>query len=164
MIRGVKTSDAASIAEIYNQYVESSIVTFEEEPVTAVDIARRIDDVRSASLPWLVAEKGNRMAGYAYASRWRTRSAYRFSTEITAYVTPESVGRGIGSNLYSQIIPLLRTQHVHAVMGGIALPNDASVALHENFGFRKVAHFEQVGFKFGRWIDVGYWQLLLEAR
>ena len=160
-IRTAEPADAALIAGIYNHYVKTSIVTFEEDPVTTQEITRRIADVRAASLPWLIAEEANTITGYAYATRWRTRSAYRFSAEITAYVSPENGGRGIGSKLYSQVLPLLRTQYIHTLIGVIALPNEASVALHEKFGFRKVAHFEQVGFKFNRWIDVGYWQLLL---
>lgn len=160
-IREATSSDAAAIAEIYNHYVNETVVTFEEEPVPAEEIARRIEEVRSASLPWLVAEEGQTVAGYAYATRWRVRSGYRFSAEVTVYLAPGHGGRGIGSKLYEQLFPRLQARGVHAVMGGIALPNDASVALHEKLGMRKVAHFEQVGFKLGRWIDVGYWQLIL---
>ncbi len=127
----------------------------------ATEMARRIEDVQSASLPWLVAEEGSQILGYAYATQWRARSAYRFSVEITVYLAPEYTGRGIGSKLYGQLFPILQARGIHAVMGGIALPNEASVALHEKFGLRKVAHFEQVGFKFNQWIDVGYWQRML---
>lgn len=161
MIRAAGPADAAAIADIYNHYVTNTIVTFEEEPVATDEMARRMEEVRSASLPWLAAEERGRIVGYAYATRWRTRSGYRFSAEITVYLGPGQGGRGIGSRLYRELFPLLQTHGVHAVMGGIALPNDASVALHEKLGLRKVAHFEQVGFKFGRWIDVGYWQGLL---
>ncbi len=137
------------------------MVTFEEEPVAAAEMARRLEEVRSASLPWLVAEAGNQTQGYAYATQWKPRSGYRFSAEITVYLTPDHAGRGIGSKLYGRLFPMLQARRIHAVMGGIALPNGASVALHEKFGMRKVAHFEAVGFKFDRWIDVGYWQRTL---
>jgi L-amino acid N-acyltransferase YncA len=160
-IRQAASPDAAMIAEIYNHYVTETVVTFEEEPITAEEIARRIDEVRSASLPWLVAEAGGHVVGYAYATRWKTRSAYRFSVEVTVYVAPGHAGRGIGSTLYGELIPMLKSRGIHAVIGGIALPNEASVALHERFGLRKVAHFGEVGFKFDRWIDVGYWQCVL---
>lgn len=160
-IREVAPSDAGGIAEIYNHYVAETVVTFEEEPVAAQEIARRIEEVRSASLPWLVAEEDRRVIGYAYATRWRTRTGYRFSVEVTVYLAPDSGGRGVGSKLYGRLFPLLQERGVHAVMGGIALPNDASVALHEKFGMQKVAHFQEVGFKLGRWIDVGYWQRTL---
>jgi L-amino acid N-acyltransferase YncA len=157
-IRAAAPRDAMAITEIYNNYVKTSVITFEEEPVTAAEIIRRLAQIQGASLPWLVAEDASRVTGYAYATPWKTRTAYRFSVEIAVYVAPGCVGRGIGSMLYGQLLPILQAQHVHAVMGGIALPNEASVALHEKFGFRKVALFEEVGFKFNRWIDVGYWQ------
>lgn len=160
-IRAATPSDAGGIAEIYNHYVAETVVTFEEEPVAAPEIARRMEEVRASSLPWLVAEEGGRVIGYAYATRWRTRTGYRFSAEVTVYLAPACGGRGTGSKLYERLLPLLAERGVHAVMGGIALPNDASVALHEKFGMRKVAHFEEVGFKLGRWIDVGYWQRIL---
>lgn len=160
-IRAAVTADAAGIAAIYNHYVAHTVVTFEEEAVSADEIARRMEDVRSASLPWLVADQAGRIAGYAYASKWRARSAYRFSTEITVYLGPEDGGRGIGSALYDELFPMLRARGLHVVIGGIALPNDASVALHEKFGMKKVAHFAEVGFKFGKWVDVGFWECTL---
>jgi L-amino acid N-acyltransferase YncA len=159
--RAAATSDATAIAAIYNHYVTETTATFEEEPVTAEEIVRRIDEVRSEALPWLVAEEVGRVVGYAYATRWRARSAYRFSAEVTVYVAEGLARRGIGSKLYGELFPILQAQGVHAVMGGIALPNEASVALHERFGMRKAAHFEEVGFKLGKWIDVGYWQRVL---
>ncbi|MBL8293951.1 MAG: N-acetyltransferase [Bryobacterales bacterium] len=155
------TSDADAITSIYNHYVTQTIVTFEEDPVTPAEIVRRIEDVQSGSLPWLVAERRGAIVGYAYATKWRPRRAYRFSTEVTVYSAPGMGGQGIGSRLYEYLLPALRECGIHAAMGGIALPNDASIGLHEKFGFRKVAHFEQAGFKFNRWIDVGYWQRLV---
>jgi len=160
-VRAAEPSDAAAVAEIYNHYVRETIVTFEEEPVTAAEIARRMEDVRISRLPWLVADRAGRTVGYAYARPWKPRHGYRFSTEVAVYVAPDRGRQGIGSLLYSALLADLPERDVHAALGGIALPNDASVALHEKFGFRKVAHLAQVGFKFGRWIDVGYWQRLL---
>jgi phosphinothricin acetyltransferase len=157
-IRPAEPADAAGIAAIYNHYVAQTVVTFEEEPVSAAEIVRRIEDVRSAELPWLVAEQAGRVTGYAYATRWRPRSAYRFSAEITVYLGPADGGRGIGSQLYAELFARLKARGIHAVMAGIALPNEASVALHEKYGMRKVAQFQEVGFKLGRWVDVGYWQ------
>lgn len=160
-VRTAAPSDAAAVAAIYNHYIAQTVVTFEEAPVSADEMARRISEVLSSSLPWLVAVTGTQVLGYAYATPWRPRSGYRYSAEITVYLDPEQSGRGIGSRLYGDLFPLLQTRGIHAVIGGIALPNDASVALHEKFGLRKVAHFEQVGFKFDRWIDVGYWERTL---
>jgi phosphinothricin acetyltransferase len=113
------------------------------------------------ALPWLVWEEGAGILGFAYASKWKGRCAYRYSAEVTVYVEPTCTGRGIGSKLYEELLAALRERNFHAVIGGIALPNPTSISLHERLGFRKIAHFEQVGWKFGRWIDVGYWQLLL---
>jgi phosphinothricin acetyltransferase len=160
-IRAATLADAQAVAEIYNHYITKTVVTFEEEVLPSSAIAERIEGVWSASLPWLVAEMGGQVAGYAYASKWHGRSAYRFSTEITVYLAPDRTGRGVGSRLYGRLFPILRERGIHAVMGGIALPNEASVALHEKFGLEKVAVFREVGFKFGRWIDVGYWQRTL---
>jgi L-amino acid N-acyltransferase YncA len=161
VIRAAVTADADVVAAIYNYYVTDTVVTFEEETVAPSEMVRRMEEVRSASLPWLVAELGGRVVGYAYGTRWRPRSGYRFSSEITVYLDPGHGGRGIGSALYGRLLPLLRDGGMHAVIGGIALPNPASVALHEKFGLRQVAHFKETGFKFNRWIDVGYWERTL---
>lgn len=159
-IRDVTPADVPSLAAIYNHFVRDTIVTFEEEPVTDEEFARRVDAVRSVSLPYLVAERDGVIMGYAYASRWKERSGYRFSVESSVYLAPDQAGQGIGTALYAALFERLDAWGVHAVMGGIALPNEASVALHEKFGMRKVAHFDAVGYKFGQWIDVGYWQRL----
>jgi len=160
-IRPVEPDDAAAIAAIYNHYIAETVITFEEVPVSAAEIARRIEEVRAAALPWLVALQAGRILGYAYATRWRDRSAYRFAAEVTVYLDPSDVGRGIGSSLYAELFPQLEARGIHAALGGIALPNEVSIALHEKFGMRKVAHLQEVGFKFDRWIDVGYWQCTL---
>lgn len=160
-IRPASADDGAALARIYETYVRGTTVTFEEEPVAPEEMARRIREVAAAGLPWLVAEEEGRVVGYAYAAPWKSRSAYRFSVEITVYLEPDRARRGWGTRLYEELFVLLRERGVHAVMGGIALPNDASVALHEKLGMTKVAHFREVGFKHGRWIDVGYWQRTL---
>ncbi|HEX7081633.1 MAG TPA: arsinothricin resistance N-acetyltransferase ArsN1 family B [Gammaproteobacteria bacterium] len=158
--RPATPDDAPQICAIYNHYVVSTVVTFEEEPVAAADMAARISRV-SETFPWLVAERDGSIEGYAYASQWHTRCAYRLSVESTIYLRPDCGGRGLGSALYRALIDELRSRGLHCVIGGIALPNPASVRLHEKLGFEKVAHFREVGFKLGRWIDVGYWKLIL---
>ena len=160
-IRAAATADAAGIAAVYNHYVAHTVVTFEEEAVSTTEMARRIEHVQSASLPWLVAEQAGTVRGYAYATMWLTRSAYRFSAEVSVYLAPADTGCGLGSNLYAELFGLVQVRGIHVAIGGICLPNDASVALHEKFGMRKVAHFPEVGFKLGRWVDVGYWQRTL---
>ncbi len=160
MIRAATPADAAAIAAIYNHYIATTTISFEEQAVTAAEMAQRIREV-SATLPWLVHEEGGAIAGYAYATRWRVRSAYRFAAETSVYVAHGRGGQGIGSALYTALLAELRVRGMHMAIGGIAQPNPASVALHERLGFVKVAHFSEVGRKFGRWIDVGYWELKL---
>lgn len=161
-IRNALPGDAAAIADIYNHYILHTAISFEEEPVSAADMAQRIADVQAGGLPWIVLEAEGRLAGYAYATKWRARRAYRFSVESTVYLDQELGGKGYGAALYTALLADLRTRDCHLVIGGIAQPNPASVALHEKFGFQKVAHFSEVGFKFGRWADVGYWELKLQ--
>jgi len=160
-LRFASSADAASICAIYNPYVATTTITFEEEVVTPQDMAQRIADVGAANLPWLVLEVDGRIAGYAYATKWRARSAYRYSVESTVYLDRAFAGQGLGRLLYGALLDELRKREVHVVIGGIALPNESSVGLHEKLGFLKVAHFAEVGMKFGRWIDVGYWELRL---
>jgi L-amino acid N-acyltransferase YncA len=160
MIRPCIPRDAAAICAIYNPFVRDTVITFEETPVSTAEMAQRITDV-TASFPWLVAEEEGAIAGYAYATPWKTRSAYRFSVETTVYVAPGHARRGLGLALYRELIAALRKLDVHCAVGGIALPNPASVALHEKLGFKKIGQFVEVGRKFDRWVDVGYWELIL---
>jgi phosphinothricin acetyltransferase len=160
MIRMCTAADAAAVCAIYNPYVLETVVTFEEEPVCTAEMARRIGEV-TARFPWLGAEEGGAIVGYAYATPWKVRAAYRHSVETTVYLAPGHAGRGVGTALYRELIELLRKAAVHAVIGGVALPNAASVALHEKLGFKKTAHFPEVGHKLGRWVDVAYWELIL---
>lgn len=160
MIRSVEVRDAGRIAAIYNHYVERTVITFEEEPLPVEAMAARVARLM-ADYPWLVYERGGAVVGYAYAAPWHERAAYRHSAETAVYVDAASSRQGVGSALYRALLGMLRERRCHSAAAGIALPNDASVALHEKCGFRKVAHFHEVGRKFGRWVDVGYWQLLL---
>ncbi len=160
-IRAVTVADAAAAAAIYDHYIAHSIATFEEEAVPASEMALRIQSIAAVPFPWLIAEREGEVVGYAYARPWRERRAYRFSAEITVYVDPANTGHGIGSKLYERLFPLIQERGIHAVVGVIALPNEASVALHEKFGLAKVAHLKEVGFKFDSWIDVGYWERIL---
>ena len=164
MIRPVKISDAEQIAEIYNYYVAETVITFEEDPVSAVDFQARIKATLESQMPWLVAEVAGSVAGYAYAGRWRERVAYRFSVESAVYVSHDRLGLGTGASLYTALLDELENLGMHCVLGGIALPNPASVQLHERLGFEKVAHHREVGRKFDRWIDVGFWQLQLPRK
>lgn len=159
MIRNVHPDDALSICAIYNHYIEHTAITFEEEILAPEEMRQRILET-TQTYPWLVYEENGELLGYAYGRKWRERSAYRHSAELTVYLDPSTVGRGIGTELFGALLAELRNREIHCVIGGAALPNPASIALLERFGLRKVAHFSQVGYKLGRWIDVGYWQLV----
>ena len=161
-IRACTTGDAAQICEIYNHYIRDTVVTFEELPVPVSEMAQRIEDVTDR-YPWIVWAENGAVLGYAYASLWHKRSAYRHTVESTVYLSPAHLGRGIGAALYESLIEALRPLDVRCIIGGIALPNTASVALHEKLGYRKIGVFPAVGRKFERWIDVGYWQLMLDG-
>lgn len=158
VIRDARPADAEAMAAIYAPYVRDTTVTFEEAPVEPAELARRMAEVSAKGLPWLVAEQNGRVVGYAYATTWRARSGYRHTAEIAVYCHADAVGRGIGTALYGVLVPRLAALGLHAIIGGIALPNAASIALHEKFGLRHVATFPEVGRKFGRWVDVGFWQ------
>ena len=159
-IRNAAAQDAPQICDIYNHYVRTTVITFEQQPVSVPEMQARIENT-VAAYPWLVAEREGSLLGYAYATRWRSRAAYDHTVESTVYVADAARGSGIGRPLYIALLDALRRQAVHAVVGCIALPNPGSVALHEKCGFEKVGHFPQVGRKFGQWIDVGFWQVLL---
>jgi len=161
MIRTVRKEDAKQICDIYNYYVENTIITFEEEPVNLKEMEYIIIEIL-CSMPCLVYEEENRIISYAYAGKWKGRCAYRYSAESTVYVKNDSPGKGIGTRLYKKLLEKLKNKGIHAVLGGIALPNEKSRKLHEKLGFKKVAHFKEVGYKFNKWIDVEYWELILK--
>lgn len=163
MIRSARESDAAMIVEIYNHYVSNTTVTFEQSSVAPAEMAARIRSILNEGLPWLVAEVDGVVIGYAYASKWRERCAYRYSVESTVYMSSEFESKGWGSMIYERLLQTLATSKIQTVIGGISLPNPKSIRLHEKFGFEKVAHFKEVGYKFNKYIDVGYWQIKLNG-
>ena len=160
MIRPVNPDDAAAICAIYNYYIENTTVTFEETPLWPDVMEERIRKI-SAKYPYLVWE-ADEINGYAYINTWKDRSAYRFSAEVSIYLRNGFQGRGMGHKLMERLLEEVRKTDIHCLVAGIALPNERSVALHEKFGFRKIAHFEEIGCKFNKWLDVGYWELILK--
>ena len=160
IIRACETKDVAAICEIYNYYIANTVITFEENPLDIADMSARIE-AYTKLYPWLVCEVNGIVVGYAYATKWKERTAYKNSVEVTVYLDHTQNGKGYGKTLYSKLLELLTVKGCHVVLGGIALPNEASVGLHEHFGFKKVAHFSEVGFKLGRWVDVGYWEKII---
>lgn len=161
-VRPCQPDDVAAICEIYNHYITQTVITFEEVPLTVSEMAQRVETYTRRH-PWLVCEHEGVIVGYAYASTWRERAAYRHTAEATVYVRAGQAGRGHGKALYTALLAALAGQGCHVVLGCIALPNVESVALHEHFGFTKVAHFNEVGRKFDQWLDVGYWQKVLSS-
>ena len=160
MIRKATIQDAAQIVEIYNYYVQTSTVTFETELVSVSDFENRISSVLE-NYPYLVNEENGQITGYAYAGIFRTRVAYANSSESSVYVHKDHFRKGIGRKLYAELLKDMKASGLKTAIGGITLPNDASIHLHESFGFKKVAHFKEVGHKFDQWLDVGFWQLIL---
>jgi len=163
MIRKVNSGDIKQICSIYNYYIEKTVITFEEIPVSETEMENRIKSI-TASFPWFVYEIDDQVAGYAYAGKWKERSAYRFSAESTIYIRNDFTGKGIGSELYKRLLEELKSANIHAVIGIIALPNEKSQKIHEKFGFRKAGHIAEAGFKFNTWLDVGYWELILTEK
>lgn len=156
-IRRAAPSDAAAIAAIYNGYVDTTVISFETEPVPVDEMARRIQD-RLDRYDWLVAERGGRLIGYAYYGQFRTRAAYDHVVESTVYIAEDAVGLGAGRRLYKDLIASAVAKGFREIIGVIALPNDASEQLHERMGFVLVGRLPKVGHKFGRYIDVSFWQ------
>jgi L-amino acid N-acyltransferase YncA len=159
-IRVATPRDARAVHEIYAPVVRDTVISFELEPPTVAEMERRIA-ATLAAFPWLVWEEGGRVAGYVYASRHKERAAYQWSVDVTAYVHPDFRRRGVGKALYLELLRVLRMQGFFTAYGGITLPNAASVALHESVGFSPFAVYRGVGYKFGRWHDVGWWQCRL---
>ncbi len=158
-IRPATADDAVRCAEIYAPFVTDSWVSFETEPPDAVEMMRRIH-AHGTTHGWLVAEVEGAVAGYAYGSPHRTRAAYASSCDVAVYVEPAFARQGLGMALYAELLPLLGRKY-HAAFAGIALPNAASIGLHERMGFSPVGIYREVGYKLGGWRDVGWWQRLL---
>jgi phosphinothricin acetyltransferase len=160
MIRLVKPGDAAVIVNIYNYYIKNTVITFEEMPVSVNEMEARIRKI-AAQYPWLVWEEAGDVAGYAYVNTWKDKSAYRLAAELSIYIKNGFRGKGMGRELLSRLLEEVRKTNIHVLVSGITLPNEASVALHEKFGFKETARFNEIGFKMDKWLDVGYWELIL---
>jgi phosphinothricin acetyltransferase len=136
------------------------VITFDERPIKAEFMEEHIREI-TAHFPWLVWEEGDLVLGYAYLHQWKERKAYRFSAEDSIYLKEEAQGRGVGKQLLDLLLAEAKKTDIHAVVAGITIPNEKSIGLHEKFGFKKTAHFPEVGYKLGKWLDVGYWELIL---
>lgn len=170
MIRdAVPMDDAARLAEIYNHYIATDTATFEVDPIGEAAMASRVAAVQAADLPWIVASDVLGVVGYAYAAPFHERAAYVHTLTCSVYLDRSARGRGLGRALYDDLLRRVgevttgRHAPVHSLVALIALPNDASVALHEAVGFRHTGTIAEVGRKFDRWLDVGYWQLAMDG-
>ncbi|MDR3312429.1 MAG: GNAT family N-acetyltransferase [Spirochaetaceae bacterium] len=159
LIRPVTMDDAEAIRSIYNYYIERTPISFEEMPVTRREMAERIRSV-TASFPWYACEEAGEILAYAYMHPFRERSAYRFTLEDSIYVRHDAFRRGFGRTLLARLLADLAGKDIHSVIAAITIPNEPSVVLHQAFGFKKIGHLREVGYKFDRWIDVGYWEYL----
>jgi len=158
-IRAARGDDFHAIAAITNLYIATTAIHFAYDPVTAEELAvRRAKEPR---YPWLVADDGTVVLGFAKAGMWRDRAAYVRTCETGIYLDPRACGRGVGSALYAALLVELASAGFRSAVAGITLPNPASVALHQRLGFTSVGIVREAGFKLGRWHDVGFWQKLL---
>jgi phosphinothricin acetyltransferase len=155
------TQDAAACAAIYAPYVDATPISFEEQAPDALEMGARIQRV-TVGHPWLIGENGGEVLGYAYACRLHERPAYRWAAEVSVYIAAAKRGRGHGRALYEALFERLRRQRFQIASAGIALPNEASVRLHEQLGFIKIGISSRIGWKAGSWHDVSWWQLELE--
>ncbi|MEN1727650.1 MAG: N-acetyltransferase family protein [Pseudomonadota bacterium] len=160
IVRPAALEDSAAIAAIYNRYIVESIATFELTSIEATTMAERMA-VSPEGLQWLVVElPTNGIVGYASVAPWKPRGAYAKTVETSVYLADAFQGSGLARAVYGQLLETIWSKGYHAALAGIALPNDASVGLHERLGFRPAGVLREVGFKFDRWIDIGYWQAL----
>ncbi|WP_242131724.1 GNAT family N-acetyltransferase [Aestuariivivens marinum] len=158
MIRPVHIDDAQALLEIYNYYVINTAVTFDIEPLTLEAFVKKLNVINKV-YPFIVFVENNTILGYAYGSRFRPKPAYDYVVESTVYVKFDAHGKQIGTQLYAELLKLLKQENYHTVLGVLTIPNDASIKLHEKFGFQKVAELKDVGFKFNSWQTIGIWQL-----
>lgn len=160
-IRFATAADAAAIAEIYAPYVRSSTISFETEPPNAATMAERL--AASPLHPWLVAtDEDGLVLGYAYATTFKARAAYRWTVETSVYLAGDQRGKGVGRLLYAALLATLKAQGYVQAIAVIALPNDGSISMHELVGFRRAGQLREVGWKAGAWLDIGYWQAELD--
>lgn len=161
MIRPATSTDASAICDIYNHYIDNTIISFEYDRVSVETMQTRIENT-IAKYPWLVYEEKGVIIAYAYANLWKAREAYQYILESTVYASHKMTTKGVGTRLYQALFDVIETNQentrVKTLMGVIALPNKASVGLHKKMGFREAGYFKEVGFKFDQWIDVAYYQ------
>lgn len=161
LIRNVTREDVPALCSLYNYYIEHTAISFETEKVAENEMLRRVDEITGAGFPYYVGEADAEVVGFCYLHTWNKRKAYDTTAEVSIYLDRNHLGRGYGSRLLAHLLERADRQRLHSLVAGICLPNEASVRLHERFGFRQVSLFREVGRKFDRLWDVGHWQLTL---
>lgn len=161
-LRVARPEDAADVLAIYGPIVSSTAISFEEVVPTVEEMGQRILATLQ-NYPYLVATRDSRVIGYAYASQHRARAAYRWAVDVTVYIASSERRVGVGRRLYEALLPILAKQGFRSIYAGISLPNAGSVGLHESLGFNHIGTFPEVGYKLGKWHDVGYWRFELSG-
>jgi L-amino acid N-acyltransferase YncA len=162
-LRNINIEDANSVLDIYSPFIRESSVTFENDIPTAKDFRQRIIDY-TKKFPWLIAEEDTgTLVGYAYASTYRERKAYQWVVESSIYIHKDYKRKNIGKILYSKLFSILKLQGIYKVFAVITLPNPASISFHESIGFQKFTTYHDIGYKLGKWCDVGWWELVLQS-
>ena len=161
MIRNVKMSDAKDITEIYNYYIENTVITFQTDLLSVEETEKKIEEILLKGFPYIVYEENNEVIGYAYAGVWRDRKAYEITLETSIYLDQSKIKKGIGRQLYKELIERSRQIGVHSLIGGVSVPNEGSKKLHLEFGFELLGTFKEVGQKFNKYVSVEFWQLML---
>ncbi|MBL8991658.1 MAG: N-acetyltransferase [Phycisphaerae bacterium] len=160
LIRPTEQRDFEQMAQLVNRFISDTVVHFGYAPVSAAELRSQWDESR-ARYPWLTLELDGDFGGFAKAGVWRSREAYRWTAEVGLYLVESARGRGLGTAIYRELLDDLRRRGFHSAIGGVTLPNEASVRLHERLGFEFVGRFRHAGYKFGGWHDVGFWQVVL---
>lgn len=160
IIRKATLDDARMICKIYNYYIENTAVTFETEPVSEIEMRRRMEEIINTGYTFYVGEVNGKITGYYYTHHWNNRNAYALTVEESIYLDTNETGKGYGTQLMEHLLHHIDTSKTHVLIAGICIPNEGSVKLHEKFGFKQISHMKEVGRKFDQWRDVEHWQLI----
>ena len=163
-IRKAILDDAGIICNIYNYYIKNTTATFETEPILEIEMRKRMEDVFDTGFAFFVGEINGKIIGYYYTHRWNNRAAYATTVEESIYLDKYETGKGYGSQLFEHMLNNIDKSKIHVLIGGICIPNESSVKLHEKFGFKQISHMKEIGWKYGQWRDVGHWQIIFDEK
>ena len=163
-IRKVRIDDACIICNIYNYYIVNTAATFETAPISEIGMQKRIEEILNTGYEFYVGEVNGKIIGYYYTHRWKERYAYATTVEESIYLDKNEIGKGYGTQLFEHLLHHIDKSKTHVLIGGICIPNEGSVRLHEKFGFKQISHMKEIGWKFDQWRDVGHWQLIFEEK